>query len=171
MPVENEERVYFAPEQQFRGAVDILFGRVAVRIRALLPNSDIQHVGSTAVPGSLTKGDLDVQVRVAPAEFAAAKERLSQVYSVNTGGFVGDEAISFEDYSTQPPLGIHLTVAGGKWDLQWKFRDLLLESPVLCDEYDRLKRRFHGGSMEKYREAKTAFVSRVLLDAGALDAR
>lgn len=30
----------------------------------LIPNADVQHVGSTAIQNSLTKGDIDIQIRV-----------------------------------------------------------------------------------------------------------
>jgi GrpB-like predicted nucleotidyltransferase (UPF0157 family) len=166
--VDEEERVYFAPEENFRDGVERLFRRVEARLRSLVPNADIQHVGSTAIPGSLTKGDLDVQVRVAAADYAAARARLAEAYAINEGGFAADDATSFEDYSGQPALGVHLTVAGGGGDIQWQFRDLLRASSDLRSEYDRLKERYHGGSMEEYRTAKAVFVTRVLQAAGVV---
>jgi GrpB-like predicted nucleotidyltransferase (UPF0157 family) len=59
-------------------------------------------------------------------------------------------------------LGVHLTVIGGTADVQCKFRDLLAASPHLRKQYDELKRRFEGGSMQKYRDAKAEFVCHVL---------
>lgn len=154
--------VYFAPEDHFREEVALLFEMVQSQVLTLLPTADVQHVGSTAIPGSLTKGDLDVQVRVTAPEYSAAKAQLSKVYSVNIGGFAADDATSFEDCSSRPTLGIHLTVIGGSVDTQWKFRDLLAASPALREQYDQLKRQFEGQSMEEYRSAKAEFVSRVL---------
>lgn len=162
----EDERVTFAPEQSFREAVGQLFARVEAQLRALLPGSDIQHVGSTAIPGSLTKGDLDVQIRVASDKYEAGKEALSKLYPTNLGGFASEDAVSFEDYSSQPSLGVHLTVIDGSADIQWRFRDLLVASAALREEYDQLKRRFDGGSMAKYRDAKAVFVERVLREAG-----
>ena len=166
MSAVGDESVNFAPELAFRESVDRLFARVEAQVRALLPGSDIQHVGSTAIPGSLTKGDLDVQVRVTSDKYDAAKELLSKLYAVNLGGFASRDAISFEDYSSQPSLGVHLTVIDGSADFQWRFRDLLVASTALREEYDQLKRRFHGGSMAKYRDAKATFVAGVLRGAG-----
>jgi GrpB-like predicted nucleotidyltransferase (UPF0157 family) len=168
MPAGDDEKVLFAPEQSFRAAVGQLFARVEAQLSALIPDSDIQHVGSTAIPGCLTKGDLDVQLRVTPDKFEPAKEALSRMYPVNLGGFASEVAISFEDHTSQPSLGIHLTVINGSGDIQWKFRDLLLASAALREEYDQLKRKYHGGSMAEYRDAKAAFVERVLRDAGVM---
>jgi GrpB-like predicted nucleotidyltransferase (UPF0157 family) len=159
---DEDELVHFAPERDFREAVVRLFEEVQSQLLTLIPHADVQHVGSTAVPGSLTKGDLDVQVRVSESQYVAAREMLSKIYDVNVGGFASDDAISFEDHSSQPPLGVHLTVIGGSADIQWRFRDALVASPVLREQYDQLKRQFEGGSMERYRTAKAEFVSRVL---------
>ncbi len=138
------------------------FEQLKGELEALIPGADIQHVGSTAIQGSLTKGDLDIQVRVAAASYTVAKKRLSAIYDVNVGGFAADDAVSFEDYTGMPSVGIHLTVIGGSSDTQWRFRDLLVASESLLKEYDDLKRQFDGRSMAKYREAKERFVTRVL---------
>jgi len=163
----DEELVHFAPEDHFREEVAQLFEKVQSQVLTLVPTADVQHVGSTAIPGSLTKGDLDVQVRVTESEYPAAKAQLSKMYSVNLGGFAADDAISFEHSSSLPTLGIHLTVIGGSADIQWKFRDLLAASPALREQYDQLKRQFEGGLMEEYRSAKAEFVSRALHDRAA----
>ena len=168
MTVNEEERVHFAPEENFRADVERLFRQVEGLLRRLVPTADIQHVGSTAIPGSLTKGDLDVQVRVAAGDYPAARARLAEVYAINEGGFASDDATSFEDYDGQPALGVHLTVIGSGADIQWQFRDLLRASSDLRSEYDRLKQRYHGGSMEEYRTAKAVFVTRVLRAAGVV---
>jgi GrpB-like predicted nucleotidyltransferase (UPF0157 family) len=158
----REETVSFLPEEHFRSQVLQRFECLKLEFTALIPGADIQHVGSTAIPGSLTKGDLDIQVRVVSSTYPGAKQRLSEIYDVNIGGFAADDAVSFEDYTSVPSVGIHLTVIGGSADIQWRFRDLLTASESRRQEYDDLKRQFEGKSMMKYRKAKEAFVTRVL---------
>lgn len=109
--------------------------------------------------------------RCYPRIGVAAHERRKVDYRggnrrVRVGGFASADAISFEDSSSEPPLGVHLTVIDGSADIQWRFRDRLLASPALREQYDRLKRRFHGGSMTDYRAAKATFVERVLSEPG-----
>lgn len=161
----HDETVYFLPEAHFRARVEGRFDELRRELERMVPGADVQHVGSTAIPGSLTKGDLDIQVRVPASQYSEAKERLRDCYDVNTGGFTGEDAISFEDYSTDVPAGIHLTVIGGSADIQSRFRDRLMQSAQLRREYDELKRKFDGKSMAEYRDAKELFVLRVL-DAG-----
>jgi GrpB-like predicted nucleotidyltransferase (UPF0157 family) len=155
------EPVLFVPESAVRDRVSELFDAVHAYLSGLLPEADIQHVGSTAIPGSLTKGDLDIQVRVCSEAFDTARNVLTQHYKVNAGGFVADDAISFEDYGTEPPHGVHLTVVDGSCDIQWRFRDALIASSELAAAYDALKRSFDGESMADYRNAKDEFVLEV----------
>lgn len=66
------ELVRFHPWEQVSGPAQRAFERHAARIRAALPDAMVEHVGSTAVPGSITKGDVDLQVRIPAVRFAAA---------------------------------------------------------------------------------------------------
>jgi GrpB-like predicted nucleotidyltransferase (UPF0157 family) len=117
----REETVSFLLEEHFRSQVLRRFERLKLELTVLIPQADIQHVGSTAIPGSLTKGDLDIQVRVVSSTYPVAKQRLSELYDVNVGGFTADDAVSFEDYTSVPSIGIHLTIIGGSADIQWRF--------------------------------------------------
>ena len=51
---------------QYRPAIVQRFARVAQRLRASLPGAQIEHIGSSAVAGAVSKGDLDVAALVAP---------------------------------------------------------------------------------------------------------
>ena len=151
----------FVPETEVRESVARLFSRIERQLRELLPGAEIEHVGSTAIPGCLTKGDLDIQVRVSTEAYAAARRKLAELYEINEGGFAADDATSFEDYSTEPPHGVHLTVINGSCDIQWRFRDAIRASGELRQEYDEFKRRFEGRPAKAYRDAKCDFVLRV----------
>ena len=79
------EFVSFAPEREFRDDVAAAYEEVGGALRALLPRACLNHVGSTSVPGSLTKGDLDVCVLVSAAAFAEADAALASRYARNEG--------------------------------------------------------------------------------------
>jgi GrpB-like predicted nucleotidyltransferase (UPF0157 family)/ribosomal protein S18 acetylase RimI-like enzyme len=154
------EQVFFADVAEHRAKTDALYVHVRDEIRRLLPSAIVEHVGSTALPDGLTKGDLDVQVRVRADEFVHACQTLEQLYDDNPGGFT-DAGRSFKDDSTDPPLGVHVTVIDGPSDIQSKQRDLLRRRPDLRAEYDAVKRRFDGGDMDAYRVAKDIFFTRI----------
>lgn len=162
LPTEPDFSLHPDQEQARLGA-DRLFARIAAELRDLLPfSAEIRHVGATAVPGCLTKGDLDIVVRVPAEAFGAADEALAARFARNTGSKHTDGFSSFEDAATIPHLGVQLTVAGGADDYFHLFVDALLRDPELVAQYNVLKRRFDGQPMDVYRTAKSAFVEDVL---------
>jgi len=132
------------------------------RITELLPDADVQHVGSTAIPNSLTKGDLDIQVRVSKEEFTGAVEVLSTLFEINEGSTKTDYFRAFKDDSLPLPLGVQLTVIDSELDIFWKFREVLLKNDEYRKEYDDLKRIFDGKALDDYRVAKSEFFERLM---------
>ncbi|ASS76791.1 hypothetical protein CIG75_18815 [Tumebacillus algifaecis] len=151
------ERVQFAEQSSFHQAAERLFAEQKARIISLLPAAQVEHVGSTAVPGSLTKGDLDIQVRVAKADFERAVELLSELYPRNEGNLQTDSFCSFQADQLLLPLGVQLTAFGSEYDFFWKFREVMLANPSYVDQYNQLKRHFQGNEMDAYRIAKHEF--------------
>lgn len=164
-PFSSAERVTFLPEESIRERVEAAFSHHRLRLLALLPDADVQHIGSTAVPGSLTKGDLDIQLRVSADTFAAADALLAQHYERNLGSAHSPTFSSFKDDTTDPPLGIQLTVAGAPEDFFCRIRDYLIAHPEEHERYNTLKRRFQGALMTDYRAAKSAFMESLLAEA------
>jgi GrpB-like predicted nucleotidyltransferase (UPF0157 family) len=158
------ERVFFGAVADHRAKADAGYARVREQILRLAPAAIIEHVGSTSLPDGLTKGDLDVQVRMRAEDFDDACRALASIYADNPGGFT-DRGRSFKDDSSDPPLGVHVTIIGGPSDIQSKQRDLLRRRPALRAAYDELKRGFDGGDMDAYREAKDVFFTRLAADA------
>src|SRR5262245_17533537 len=93
-----------------REAAEALFAVVASELISVLPASaEVLHVGATAVPGCLTKGDLDIVVRVDRMDFAASEALLAKRFSRNVGSIKTDEFAAFEDADRSPHLGVQLT--------------------------------------------------------------
>ncbi|RSD26609.1 GrpB family protein [Mesobacillus subterraneus] len=150
----NSEEVFHLAEQAFN--------ETKKRILELIPRSDVQHVGSTAIPGSMTKGDLDIQVRVSPEDFQDTAEALSAIYEINDGSTQTKSFQSFKDDCATPPLGIQLTVIDSDLDIFWRLRDVLMKNEHLRTEYDQLKSSCHGKRMEEYRQEKSLFFQKVM---------
>ncbi|MEI3605880.1 GrpB family protein [Pseudogracilibacillus sp. SE30717A] len=149
-------------DDSFKCDVKKSFTSQKALIQELIPGADIQHVGSTTIPNSLTKGDLDIQVRIFKNQFIEAVEALSKVYELNDGSIKTNKFRAFKDDSSTPPLGIQLTVIDSEFDFFWQFRDVLLKNDQFRIEYDELKRKFDGKSMESYRKAKNDFVNKIM---------
>ena len=121
-------------------------------------------MGATSVPGALTKGDLDVLVRVHASEFAHGVAVLRNAYAIHQRHNWTPTLASFNDpASSAPPVGVQLVVAGSASDaLFGPFRDALIADPALLAEYNALKLRLDGESYERYTATKGTFIEDVL---------
>ncbi|MCJ2058577.1 GrpB family protein [Methylobacterium sp. J-048] len=146
-----------------RAAAEQLFAIVRGTLEPVLPAAtEILHIGATAIPGCLTKGDLDIAARVERADFTAAESCLAARFTRNDGSVRTDDFAAFEDASRTPHLGIQLTVKGGPIDVFHRFAMALRADPELVARYNALKRAHHDHPMTPYRAGKDAFISDVL---------
>lgn len=152
------------PTVEFSGKLEIfdaaadLFRDVERRLFELLPRARIHHIGSTAVAGSITKGDLDVLIQVDAADFVDSEKILAKIYNQNSGSTRNSGFSSFVCPNSKPDLGIQLVVTGTELDRFLEWRDRLRADAKLRSEYDELKRRFSGRPMKEYRAAKASFI-------------
>ncbi len=159
----------FRDEHEFRGVVSEAFHRHRTLIVAALPRAEIEHIGATAVPGALTKGDLDLLVRVSKPDFALASERLRSLYQVNQSENWSEGFASFrETPEDEVPVGVQLVVANGLDDrLFISWREYLRNDPDLLERYNSFKRAQTGAEPDAYIEAKAKFFEAILDDWGA----
>lgn len=156
------ETVTFRNSDDVCAEAERLFGEQREILARLISGADIQHIGGTAVPGLLTKGDLDINVRVSQNDFLADVEILRKNYVINQPENWTNAFASFkDDTSFALPLGIQVTVIGSPDDHFVKHRDALRNNPALVEEFNKLKRTFDGKSMASYREAKDKFLKSI----------
>jgi GrpB-like predicted nucleotidyltransferase (UPF0157 family) len=127
-----------------------------------LGEADVHHIGATSLPFGHTKGDVDVNVRVAEGEFAALTAaldgRLERAQEENwTASFA-----SFSTAAYGMPLGVQVTVRGSPDDFLLALRDRMRADPELLRRYDELKLAASGGDAEAYGQAKAAFFESIL---------
>lgn len=156
--------VHFSNSPEIYHAAQDLFSEVERRIHAALPHAEVRHVGSTAVYGSLTKGDLDVLVRVNQGDFQEADGVLAELFRRNEGSDKTGSFSAFMDTSLSPELGVQLVADGTKYDRFTEWADRLANDEELRSSYDELKARYNGKDISDYRAAKDEFISRHLGD-------
>ena len=150
-----------------------LFRRIAEPVRHVLAEiADVEHVGSTAVPGLAAKPVIDVDVVVRSEEdVPVAIERLRALGYV----YQGDKGIEGRDAFLSPPGAprhhLYVVVAGSKPQADHVlFRDFLRAHPGVAREYGDVKRRLaaeHPNDRARYAEGKAEFVARVMEAARA----
>lgn len=151
-------KVNFKPSEDFRISAEKLFKQEKSRILGSLPKADVQHIGASSIPGTITKGDLDINVRVAREDFKKAVELLKKLYEINQPeNWSGDFASFKKDGYFDIDLGVQLVVIYSKSDDFVKIRNLLRDRSDLVEKYNEMKIKFEGKSMEEYRKEKAEF--------------
>jgi GrpB-like predicted nucleotidyltransferase (UPF0157 family) len=155
----------------------VLFDEEAKRLRAVLDPSlilELEHFGSTAVPGLSAKPIIDILIAVrslrdAQASFAAALRNLDYVYWAENPK---QDRMFF--VKGMPPFGarrshhVHVTEPHGEMWQRLAFRDYLRAHPEEAETYQQLKSRLaaeHQADREAYTGAKSAYVERVMRKA------
>ena len=160
----ESERFVLAPDIELATErANSLFEEVRAKLAAVLPvGALIEHIGATAVPACLTKGDLDVVVRVSAEEFNQCQSLLKKLYAENLGSIRTSSFAAFMDEGANPPLGIQLVIIDSEFDFFTLFRDRLRTDPTLVALYNDLKVQYTGQDMAAYRTAKSRFIEDVL---------
>lgn len=127
---------------------------------------NIQHVGSTSIPGMIAKPIIDIGIAV--TSFVGARvciqpiERLGYKYK-------GENGIPRRHYFTKgEPRTHHIhmnEIDSRDWENQLLFRDYLISHPNLAEEYARLKIGLAGKypmDREAYLYGKAPFIEAVL---------
>ena len=145
-----------------------LFAEEAARLWAAIgPHVlDIQHVGSTSVPGLAAKPILDIGVAVASFEGALVCVPLLEALGYE---YRGENGIPRRHYFVKgDPQGYHLhmnEIDGQEWRGHIAFRDYLRAHPEVAQAYAELKRRLAAefpSDRAAYLEGKASFVQDVL---------
>ena len=161
--------------QEYDPRWPVLFETEALRLRAAFGSMalQIEHVGSTAVPGLAAKPVIDIQVSVASlaphGRYVTALAGLGYRH-VALGDF--DLVYPFFHKPAEWPATHHVHLCEAAGEQEWKhlaFRDHLRAHPREAARYESLKRelaRTHDvstpRSMEAYSLAKSEFVAEVL---------
>ena len=153
------ETVHFVKTKDVAEKIEALFSFEKQRLSEVLSGADIEHIGGTSVPGSISKGDLDINIRVRFEDFERAIENLKKLYEINQPENWSNGFASFKDDTRN--LGIQLTVIDSADDYFVAQRDYLRSHPEKVSELNLLKQKFEGKSMDEYRKEKEAFFEKL----------
>lgn len=136
---------------------------VARVLSTALPWAEVEHVGSTAVPGCLTKGDLDVLVRVGASDFDRSTQTLDRLLVPSRRNERTDEYAEYDYSRRDVTASVQLVLAGRDLDDHFRrLRAILTSDPKALDEYNAFKERHDGGDMEAYRNEKERLIDSLL---------
>jgi len=144
------------------------FSEVAAHVEARMPGADVEHVGSTAVPGCLTKGDLDVLVRIPSEAFLNSMEVLDGLLARSPRNDPTGDYVEYDYVGRGFSASVHLAVADAWHDRRFHgLKALLTSDPRALDGYNGMKREYEGRPMEEYRRAKAPLIESMLAGTSA----
>jgi GrpB-like predicted nucleotidyltransferase (UPF0157 family) len=140
---------------------DQVMSELETILRELLPACQVEHIGATSMPDGVTKGDVDLNIRVSPDDFAHAVEALRGPFPVAQPDNWTPTYASFSDPHRALPVGLQVTAIGSPDDFLVPLRDLMRTDAALRHEYDRRKREAAPLGLDGYWAAKNAFLTEI----------
>ena len=153
----------FFDRSQFIYRIENIYLDVEATIIKILPNARVEHVGSSAIPGAISKGDLDIFVGVTQDDFLKAIDLIKHIgFSEKLDTLRTDSLCMMTSSTYNEDVAVQLVANGSEHESFLEFRDKLRSNPDLVSRYNQLKRDCKGLSHDNYREVKSAFIETVL---------
>jgi GrpB-like predicted nucleotidyltransferase (UPF0157 family) len=132
----------------------------------------LEHVGSTAIPGIPAKPILDIAAQVHSLDLS--RNGVEQKLAEFGYEYVPKEGFPDRRFFRRGPWGngthhLHVYEKGARgWDDLLRFRDYLRKHQEAAGEYTVIKRRLASiaGSRQEYTDGKTEFVRSILQKSG-----
>ncbi|GCD20215.1 hypothetical protein GXP71_00225 [Cellulomonas sp. H30R-01] len=155
-------------EELHDAAVAVVAAERAALAAAGVPG-ELVWVGASSVPGALTRGDVDLHLRVPPEEFDAAVALVRRDHAV-----VHPEiwCATLATFAVDAPLpaGLAVTPLGSEHDVRFtRTWALLRADAALLVEHNRVKAEADESAPDEYEARKSAFFDRVLAADGTGD--
>jgi len=151
----------FYEENEYRSSCDVLFLKYKFAILKLIPHARIEHVGSTSVPGAISKGDLDVFIGVEPEVLEDSVKILKALnFREKIETLRTKELCMLESVSEN--VAFQIVANGSEFEFFIEFREKLRNSKELLNQYNQIKLKCSHLSEERYRNLKSEFIESVL---------
>ena len=132
------------------------------RLRRELPGAELALTGSTSLPGMLTRGDVDLQLRVRPEDFDRAVRMLGATHTPVHGEIWTSGFATFETSRHELPTGIAVTAIGDEHDTLFRRTWARLASdPEHVDAYNAVKLAPENADDAAYLAAKRRFLDSI----------
>ncbi|MET0417883.1 MAG: GrpB family protein [Actinoplanes sp.] len=145
-----------------RGEAHAILRHEQARLDALLPHPyELVLVGGSSLPNALTRGDVDLHLRVPADAFAPVVSLLSEIYEV-VHPEIWQATLATFTVEAALPAGLAVTPAGSEHDLRFtRTWQRLAADPALVEAYNAIKLR-HRNDPERYEREKSAFFDRLV---------
>lgn len=128
-----------------------------------LPSARIEHIGASAIPNAMSKGDLDIFVGIEAIDFELTIQTLCRLGFEEKHDTLRTSELCMLTFPAEE-TALQVVVNGSEFEFFLNFRDKLRSSPRLVEQYNALKISCTGLSDEEYRIKKAHFIKQVLAE-------
>jgi len=153
--------VFLEPEQ-YQQRCTQLFNSYQKEISTLLPFAKIEHIGSSAIPNAISKGDLDIYVEVKSDQFEFAIAQLKTLNFIEKQNTLRTHELCMLESLNNDDVAFQIVVTDSVFTFFLTFKNKLISSPTLVNEYNQLKLQCSHLDPDQYRTIKSDFINRVL---------
>ena len=153
--------VFLEPEQYQQRCAQ-LFNSYQKDISTLLPFAKIEHIGSSAIPNAISKGDLDIYIEVMSEQFEFAIEQLKTLNFIEKQNTLRTHELCMLESLNNDDVAFQIVVTDSIFTFFLTFKNKLISSPKLVNEYNELKLQCSHLDPDQYRTIKSDFINRVL---------
>lgn len=153
--------IFLEPEQ-YQQRCTQLFNSYQKEISTLLPFAKIEHIGSSAIPNAISKGDLDIYVEVKSDQFEFAIAQLKTLNFIEKQNTLRTHELCMLESLNNDDVAFQIVVFGSIFTFFLAFKNKLINSPTLVNEYNELKLQCSHLDPDQYRTIKSDFINRVL---------
>ncbi|MCU4360905.1 MULTISPECIES: GrpB family protein [Acinetobacter] len=153
--------IFLEPEQ-YQQRCTQLFNSYQKEISTLLPFAKIEHIGSSAIPNAISKGDLDIYVEVKSDQFEFAIAQLKTLNFIEKQNTLRTHELCMLESLNDDDVAFQIVVTDSVFTFFLTFKNKLISSPTLVNEYNQLKLQCSHLDPDQYRTIKSDFINRVL---------
>ncbi|WP_284086236.1 GrpB family protein [Acinetobacter pittii] len=153
--------IFLEPEQ-YQQRCTQLFNSYQKEISTFLPFAKIEHIGSSAIPNAISKGDLDIYVEVKSDQFEFAIAQLKTLNFIEKQNTLRTHELCMLESLNNDDVAFQIVVTDSIFTFFLTFKNKLISSPTLVNEYNQLKLQCSHLDADQYRTIKSDFINRVL---------
>lgn len=152
----------FLPPEAYQSDCEAMYQAYRAKIKTLLPDARVEHVGASSIPQAVSKGDLDIFVGVDKQQLERSVSALKQLGFEEKRDTLRTHQLCMLESTNEQDVALQVVELGSEFECFLTFRDKLRENSSLVAEYNSLKRECEGLEANAYREKKSAFIEGVL---------
>ncbi len=153
----------FLKPDKYQPRLTKIFSEMKEVLNFHLPYAGVEHIGSSAIEGAVSKGDLDILVRVSESDFVGAVGTLEMLgFAIKEDTLRSESLCMLHTTLFGTEVAVQLIESGSKFEDFVKFRDYMNANPKAVKEYNALKQSCAGLEPSDYRARKAEYIEKVL---------